>query len=247
MIRLRNFLPIVVVLVGAAILGTPSKAHATFEVVLSETGFTSLTIVDNMTGDGNSAVGTISITNLTFGNFLVTVQTSVSNAAQGVLPATVTTTVTVFNNDAGVTHTLDILTSDSGFTTPGGGTKVAMKSTLADTSPIQDPTDTFLSTIGSTSGTMLTSTTSPSSASVVDSETAPPSPYTLENMLTLTNVGAALSNGQGNANSEIQAVGTTSVSAVPAPAGLVLLLTGLPLLGLGGLLSRRRKTAAIAG
>jgi hypothetical protein len=253
MFRINNILALAALLIGAAILGAPSKAHALFEVVLTDgsAGGGTVTINDNNspagTGvDSNPLVGTISWTG-TVGHFMVTVQTSVSNASQGILPATLSETLTAFNTDGGVTHTLSAVTSDTGFTVPPAGSPVAMRTTLADTSPVQDPTDTFFSTIGGTNGSTLTSTTSPSSASVTNAETTPSSPYTLANTLTVTNLGAALVLGQGNVNSEIQVLGTTTVSAVPAPMPVVLLLTALPVFGLGGLLSRRRKTVPTVG
>src|SRR5258708_38529977 len=38
MIRIRNFLPLVALLVGAAILAVPTQAHATFEIRVSTDG-----------------------------------------------------------------------------------------------------------------------------------------------------------------------------------------------------------------
>ncbi len=40
MIRIRNFLPLVALLVGAAILGVPARACALFEVMVSSRGST---------------------------------------------------------------------------------------------------------------------------------------------------------------------------------------------------------------
>jgi hypothetical protein len=251
MFRLRSLLAAVAgLLVGGAIFGMPTSANASFTLTLTETGGPSITITDNQVGppaDANPAVGTITVVALTVGDFTVSVQTSISNAAQGVLPATVTTNVTAFNNDAGQSHILTIVSSDTGFTVPASSTKVAMSTNLADSSPlsVSGLSDTFFSTLGVTNGTLLT-VTSPTAHSgpVSDVETIPSNPYTLSNTLAITVVGAAPVGGLGNANGEVQAQGTTQVTPVPVPAGVFLVLSAVPALGFSRLLKRRQAVVA---
>ncbi len=199
---------------------------SSFTVTFSETGVpgTTVTVTDNNPvnslgglGDTDPTVGTISVTGLTVGDFTVSGQSTFSNSSQGTLPAVVTSTITAFNNDPGVSHQLIITTLDTGFNVPPGGTTVNMATTLADTSPLAQPTDTFFSTLGGVNGTTLTSTSSPSAASVTDSETIPTTPYSLGNTLSVTVVGAAPIGGEGNTEGEVQVQGTTKISpATPA-------------------------------
>ncbi len=205
-----------------------------FTVTFSETGVpgTTVTVTDQNPvnslggpGDINPAVGTISVTGLTVGDFTVSGQSSFSNSSQGTLPAVVTSTLTAFNNDPGVSHQLIITTLDTGFNVPPGGTPVSMKTTLADTSPLTDPTDTFVSTLAGVNGTTLTSTSSPSAASVTDSETIPSTPYSLGNTLSVTIVGAAPIGGAGNSLGQVQAQGTTKITAPANPEIAIVKLT----------------------
>lgn len=80
------------------------------------------------------------------------------------------------------------------------------------------------------------------SPSSFDSEPDPSTlfTYTAGTMYSVTTINAITLAGNGNINF----ASTTTLTGVPAPAGLVLALTALPAMGVGGWLSRRRKRAA---
>ncbi|MFL5342295.1 MAG: hypothetical protein ACJ8F7_19280, partial [Gemmataceae bacterium] len=79
MMRIRNFLPLAALLVGAAILLSPSAARADYEIVISEAGFTTQTFTGLTSGGVLNSRGPVTI-----GEYTVTVSTS--DSAPGINP-----------------------------------------------------------------------------------------------------------------------------------------------------------------
>ncbi len=235
MIRFRNLAPLAAILAGAAILGMPPPAQATFKLTVAEVGGPSYTIVDNGAGDINSNVGQIMYFG-SVGDFTIQMDIGSSNSAAGVQPAQLninssSITSSGFSGD----RTLMITLEDDGFTAPEAGQQAGMVSQL---SAIGLPTNvgvTFQSFINGSAGTLLSLDSTVSATSHADTVIIPGSPYQLTNVTTLTVHGT----GTGNWLN-ISTAGLTSV-AVPTPPGAVLALAGLPFAGFGCWLRRRKK------
>ena len=112
MIRFRNFLPLVALLVGAAILGAPASAHATFSVEVFDDGvsFGTATIIPSQpprngcffqTQRTSRRVGSASIQMNGNGTLSVSYNSSVTAVMSG-------------------THTLTLLVTNTGYTLPTG-------------------------------------------------------------------------------------------------------------------------------
>jgi len=231
MIRFRNFLPLVAVLVGAAILGAPTRAHAAFTLTLHETGFTDVVVTDGGGGDVAALGGVITFAG-NFGDFTIQVTTGSSNSAAGVQPAQLTINSLAITSMTGVvipSAPLVITLADTGFTAPTPGL-AGMESQLSTTQAPQGTNVTFQSFVNATPGTLLN--LNGVGGQVVDElVTVPGGPsYALSNVTTITLTQSGT----------VQTTGITLV-AVPAPAGVVLALTAGPFLGMGYWL-RRRKT-----
>jgi len=238
----RKYLPgLVAALVGVAMLATPTQARAEFQMKISWTsgGGGSVLVHDNDvndTGVAHTVTGAITFSGAV-GNIFLTVNTGVSKPISGsaALPdMDLNFSAQKIAGSGGETLTIEI--SDVGFTT----SPIALTNQIGGTfsgSFTQTTAQSFFDN-GDTNfgkahaGTLMTFNSSPYSGSNVLNVTGA-APYSLTQTIVLTaGVGA------GNSTGDFEILPT------PAPAGLVLALTGTPVLGLGAWLRRRRIATA---
>jgi len=229
---------------AVAVFCAPSSAKAAFVMTITvldantNTVIASETINDNNTPAGTAtdlspAVGRI-IFDGSIGGFDIQTSTGTSNA-----PGTPTLAQLTINNlsidsdglAVGDNRTVVITLSDTGFTSPLGAATV--ESQLSTT---QLPTGTTVDFVSQLNGVDLSplGLGTVGGTRVTDQVTIGTNPFTLANVTTFTVLGQGLNTGL-----TIQTTGLTAV-AVPAPAGLLLALTGLPALGFGYMLRRRK-------
>jgi len=242
MIRFRNFMPLAAAaLVGAAILGAPTRAQAGFSMTIAETGGPSVSYTIN---DNNTPVGTGLDVDPTTGNIIfsgvvgdfniqISVGTSNAPGTPEIAELTINNTSISSLGFTG-TRTVTVTLSDDGFTTPTG-----VQNLISQLSTTQLPTGTnvtYQSFVDGNPGGQLSLNTV-GGASGTDSVNITSSPYTLTSVTTYTVTG------QGAGHSlTVQTSGLTAV-VVPAPAGAVLALTGIPCMSLGCWLRRRLRKA----
>jgi len=226
-----------VALVGAAILGAPTQAHAAFQLKITTTSGFSTTVTDG--GGGDSLAGTpgaILFAGAAGANFTITVTTAMSKPASGSAASPEMDLNFVVNNTTGTVDTITISASDTDFgpLASSGSFPMTIGGTLASggTLTYQTFQDTNNLDFGSTSSSpVLTFTTSPYSGTSA-------LPVTADTNYSLTQT-VSIKSGLGTTS------GDATLSGVPAPAGLVLALTGMPVLGAGAWLRRRRVPAAV--
>jgi hypothetical protein len=229
---------LVALLTGVGFLGPPTgTARADLQVTLHETGApTSSDLV--LSGGMLLADGSHQITFTgSFNDFLFDSLTIVtSSPGTGPRGAMLNDIEFALRNYASGSKTLNITVSSDGFTAPGSpGSGMFLTSTLASSYISPGGQVTFQSSLDSTSTSTLLVT---------------PNMIPLQNgQLTTTTVairgGASYTLGNTmsitlDPSGAAQAVGTTTTSVVPAPPGVVLALTGLPVLALGLGLRRHR-------
>jgi len=261
MFRFRKMLLFAAMTAAAVLLGPPS-ARADFEVEFTFGGATILVdaTTQTVTSSGgastagasfNFSAGTVSINNLTIsptgatGGFKISATIADSNSPGGKVATIDTSSLSILNQTGTAGNsTLVLTTGDTGFTSPSGPS-VGLTSTISATAAgtnsanasvlFNSYLDTTNAQFGTQQGTptILLSPLSPGSSLSGDTSaalTGTPSPYSLTEVAKIT-----LANGDKLTD---LSSGTT---VVPAPAGLALALTGLPLLGLGGWLRRRKQ------
>lgn len=273
MIRFRNFLLVVALLVGAAILGAPAPAHATYEVAVYDDG----TLAFTATGSGSLA-NTLVLYGGSTTHFTVTSGSSTSNfpglaSGSNLNLGNSTQVSTTAGFVAGTTNTLTIVVSENGWMAPtssllalsssaggsagnSGTANMTISSTYTsylDSSAGNNvylngtPPTTFVTPAGgsapsNTTGNVSVAPGTPSTNSLVYNPAsataivAGGTPFTMTSVLTFQVTLAAGDTG----GASFGANDTTTANAVPAPAGLVLALTGLPCLGIGTWLRRRQ-------
>jgi len=239
MSRFRKYLPgLVAALVGVAMLGVPNQARATFQLRYSTTGQGGLAaatiITDGGAGDidglANGSITTATITGLTIhasstsfiSTGLSTLDLQVSGTADGnplnlVVQASING-ITTAPSPQILTHTY------GGSILPPGGTTTS---------------DTWVSQLNTTF------TTSPSVAHSGPMNLNGPTdvmnfsatvPYSMTTQISVT--------GSPILGSQLSLDSNNSITPTPAPAGLVLALTGMPVLGVGAWVRRRRTATA---
>jgi hypothetical protein len=223
MIRFRNFLPVVALLAGAALLAMPTAARADFELRYSLNGgsFQTIGTTSNNPGSVSGSIDGINVTGTTSDN-LTTGKSLLDLSIAGITNQAITSLVL----EASVTSVP---------TTPSPQT-LSYNFTSSGTSPIGEAwidqsNQLYGGATGGPGGTNIVADTgahsAPSSGAVVFSAT-PPYSFTEQFTLGALGSGTALS---------ADFLGTVSV---PAPAGLVLAIAGMPVLGLGAWLRRRK-------
>jgi len=270
MVRYRNFLPLVVAaLIGATILGSPTRAYAGFRVTINATGGG----VQYYYSAGTTVAGTTtaSFGSFTDGNFSATIQTTSTNnpgtSVIGSLSQTVilgAVTGTGGNFDALVeivSGSLSIATAANGQVTNAGDIATLLAAsqtpfTLPQGTPNPFSSDVSASTNATvTSGSAFNTTTIVANAvtSSVNSLTTNLNPAqaeriqfsTFANPLNSYTMSDHLFITGINAGAVGPAITSSAgVQAVPAPAGLLLLASAAPVFVLGWL--RRRKTQSPA-
>lgn len=220
MLRSRKLLPAVAALAVAVLLGTSYPAQAAFTLTFHEAGFADQTVTDV------GGTGVISY-NGSFGTFRIQGNFATSNSADGVQPAQLTIANTSISSTGG--GTLTVTLADTGFTAPGTGSAF-LDTQLSTTQLPANSTVTSHSAVNGTAGGNVQLTTVGGGLRE-DIANIGTNPYTLSNVTTFVL----------NSNGTVQFTGITTATAVPAPAGVVLALTGLPVLGLGWLRRRRKR------
>jgi len=229
--------------VGVMVLGTATPARAAFEIALQEAGV-----------NGGASTVVVSGTNFsnlnwdgTYGDFTVEVLGgSAHNAAS--LSDLLSSTTRVTNNSS-ATQTLKIIVSQTDYTLPSGST-LSVESglggsvstgTLTMTNIFQAYADAGNTLRGTTDFTTGPQTASPN-GSTFDTGSARGTflrtgSYSLTTITTFTLSGGGVANFSAHEN--VTAPGVVPNQPLPAPAGLVLALTGIPVLGLGAWVRRR--------
>jgi len=245
---------ILAVAAGALVLGGANRAQAALRLVVTDGTTTDVFYTSNQSA---LSTGVFSL-----GGYNLQVQTLVTNfpgtPALGNMSTTVN--ITSFTGGSTLTTTTDEIVAVAGATegleTGGNIAAVQGAALLPFTGgPTGSPVNVTADTSDSTNPSILSGTattfTRYNGAEVVSEATpltgtthqiqtvqaANSGTYTLGQRLTLT--------GLNTGASSINYTGNSSVNAVPAPAGIVLALSGLPFLGLGTWVRRRK--AKIAG
>ncbi|MBX6315347.1 MAG: hypothetical protein IRY99_20905 [Isosphaeraceae bacterium] len=256
-IRPRLWLPALLVLAGLALLGSPRSAEATLTIRAHYDGipdFVATTNTPNASGNLVIDLGTVN-----FGPFTIAGGFELSNAPidQNTLfsllqsgsatvvnnsTTTQTVVVTVSSNDFGPYAAANLTTTASGtFSNPGGSAVGSSVSSLW----FADPANVDYALTGTTPppSTQIDSFTGTATGAPLDSYSHDAGPFaftpgpnglfsmTLQFTITLT--GGSLLTSRGNAES------ATGVP-IPEPATMVMAVTGLPLLGLGAWLRKRK-------
>jgi hypothetical protein len=232
-------------LVGAALLGTATRARANLELDLQEDGGTVVKI--NVANDQGPATfsGKLGLGGAGGTDFTIFISVGFSNSPGGINGITNVGTVSITNN-TGATHTLHINVSAQDFTSPSSPPSPALD--LADTvsgsgidgtlsGTFQGFADASNALFGTGfKGQLLNFAVSGQSQSFSADGLAhgfASGPKYSETILSSYTLGGGTS---------MTLTGGNTQTMVPVPAGLVLALSGLPFLGLP-LLRRRRKLA----
>jgi len=265
MIRFRNRLPrLLAALVGVVILGAPTPAQATFTVRVYEDGSPVTGGVVSLL-DPQDVLYAFTTINSNLQFFQVTSGSGSStfpgsqNFGASLGLSNSTKVITNFGGSGG-THTIRIEMTQDGWLAPsgtpltlsssGGGSYdfTHLGNSLAVTyQGFLDGSNTLfgqpvggstpLQTAGATAGTSVGTAGLSLSPGVSSSNVPAAVPFSMTDVLELKFTQAA---GSGQDQVTFSA---STVAVVPAPAGLVLALTGIPCMGLAARFRRRRQTA----
>lgn len=226
------------VVVGITVLGSATPARAAFEIALQEAGVNGGAPLVVASGADFSNISF----NGTFGDFTVDVLGGSSH--NGATLSDLLSSTTRVTNNSGTTQTLTIIVSQTNYTLPVGST-MAVESglggsvstgTLTMTNIFQAYADAGNTLRGTTAFTTGSQTATPN-GSTFDTGSATGTflrtgSYSLTTITTFTLSGGGVANFSSHEN-------LNAPSAVPVPSGLVLALTGIPVLGLGAWVRRR--------
>lgn len=230
----RKFFAVVALLAGAALFAAPNSARATFELSIRIDGGP-MTLVAS-----GADFGAISYTGTASGIFDIRIlggSSTNGNALSDLLGSTTRVT-----NLTGANHVLQVFLTQTNYSLPSGNPLIVSSSmggtvntgTVVLTNIFQayaDATNAAYGTGGFTNGpqTAVASGSSFDTGSVSGLFTRS-GDYSLTSVVTLDMSGGAVMNYSNQIN----------VQNVPAPAGLVLALSGMPVLGVGTWLRRRK-------
>ena len=236
MIRIRNFLALVAVLAGAAILGVPAS-WADFKIFLQEAGVNGSAITEVASGADFSSI------NFTgpYGDFTVKVFSGASD--NGATLSDLLSSTTSVTNNSSASKTLKLYVSETNYSLPAGsqltvesglGGSVNKGTTIGLTGIFQafaDKNNNLLGMADFTNGPQTASQTGTTfdTGSATGSFTRNATLYSLTTVVTLTTSGKGVVNYSDHEN----------VTPTPAPSGWVLAASCVPALGLFWL--RRRK------
>lgn len=230
MFRWRKLLVVAAVAAAAGLLGGPSAARANITVVVHETGFADQTFTLPSGGPGTTGPQTI-------GQYSFQVNTN--DSAPGINPAQGGAVLT--QNTLSVTATtaptadLVITVSDNTFTNFLPGAASTVKNSLSTTEIDAGTVSAFGFVNTQANATPSVSLTGPTLSGSASSSAGLPlgagATFTLGSVATIHNLGAGATDN----------ITVTELAAVPAPASLVAAFTGLPLLGIGSWLRRRKQ------
>jgi len=226
-----------------SLIASGSTAQAGFVVTVHETGFTDQTF--NFTSGGiNNDTGSVTI-----GQYSVNISgfdsaPGISTLFGGALVSQNTFTITTTSAaTAPLVVTVQDDTFNSGPYAPGTAATVRNSLSTTAISPFGTVTANGFMIGGSTLTTPDISLNGGTDGNlgdkVANSISGPVAPLGLT--FTLGNVSTVDFSGNGGIGAANFTV--TTLAPVPAPAGLVLALTGLPMLGIGGWIRRCRQTA----
>ena len=228
---------------AAVALALPPAAHASFELMLSETGFAPLTVTDNGTGDTDLSDNKIAF-NGSYGDF--TVDTSVlgqtNTPGSSTMGSLQIGTLAIRNATSGQ-KSLTVTLSATDYVLPSGST-LSLNSSIGGTflQTASGDNFTFVSyadssntIFGTGTGTSSQSFTSAGPGQQSFHDTTSTS-FTRSGSYSLTNVSTFVvsSNGEVNISGTTTTTGAgTGVggAAVPEPGTVVMSLSGLLLLG----------------
>jgi len=238
MFRFHKKLSLVAALIGAAILSAPSQAEAAFQLRFSTTGtggpFT--TITDNVGLDTNLTAGVIAVnvgalsivgTSSSFiSPTLTLLDLQVSGiAAAGTYDLVIDTTVDGINTEP--PPQLLHFAYNGSITPPGSGLSVSMQTWVDDLNALFG-----ISGLGIVANTGAKVVPPNVSGDIVFSASPDYSATARVHITGTSLLPASLSLDNNN-----------SIVPTPAPAGLLLVLSGMPALGFGAWLRRRRRQA----
>jgi hypothetical protein len=235
MMRSRVFLPVMALLIGTAILGAPNAANAAFQLRYSTTGtggpFT--TITDGGVGDLDPTVGSI-FTSTVAG---LGIHASSTNF---ISPSLTTLDLQVSGTANGSALNLAVQSSITGITTapPPQNLSHHYTGSILPPGTATSSAETWVSQVNTTF------TTSPSVA-----HTGPLAPggtgaATFSASVPYSMTTQILVTGTAPMGSQLSLDSNNAITPAPAPAALVLALTGMPFLGAGAWLRRRRAQIA---
>jgi hypothetical protein len=225
---------------GVTINGTAlSGTSGTFTFVSDRISISNLTVDPNASKDGNS------------GGFNINASVAKSNSPGTTAVATISTSGLLIANQTGVNgnSSLVVTTGSQGFTAPTGN-PVNLNSTAsasADGANSGNASLVFNSYLNENNALLGTTVGSPTInlSPITPGASMSANSYALVNAnvtpYSLVQVGKYT---LGNGDDFFDGSTGTSVTATPAPAGLMLALTGLPCLGFGSWLWRRKLSIA---
>ena len=229
--RLALWSVLMAAFVAAFVMVNPPRAHATLTLQLTN-GANTFTCADGAACDLNATVGVVLI-NTSVGAWNINISTALTFPAVGTpaLPTLHLTSVNVSSANAG---TLTIAASQTGYTGPlagsfllgaGGVTSgtVGVQAYLSNANTLFG-TSTLLGSLGPFTGAF--------SGTLGGSATATGNPYSLTVATTVTHTAAGVSSLDVNL-------------VLPAPASLILLGSGLTILGLFGMRRARSKETGL--
>jgi hypothetical protein len=226
------------ILVGAAILGAPASARADLNIYLQEAGVNGGAITLVASAPDFTDVSK----SLTYGDF--TVKVFGASSDNGATLSDLLSSTTSVTNNATTSKTLHLYASQNNYTLPAGSPLMVESAlggsvntgTLTLTNIFQAYADKNNNLLGRTDYTNGPQSATANGTSFQTGSASGLFTRTGDFSLT-TQVNFTLSSG-GKANySDHENV----TAVVPAPGGVVLALTGLPVLGIGACLLRRRK------
>ena len=244
MFRIRNFLLLVALLAGAAILAAPTQAKATYEVILTS-GTHTLTITDNEVApvlDTNPATNGIGFSDLSFAGYTIDFSGSTNTPAAGGLALQTQNTLTVTADTTAVSPLLiDVFANGYTLGLSPGMYALAVNNGISSTL-LQGTASASALTEVNGGGAGLTTASASISGPILppttDSAGSPTlgtpltaNPFSLDSVLTINNLALG-----GSAD----ITWTSTANVVPAPGALVLLASGIPVLA-GAWLKRRKK------
>jgi hypothetical protein len=274
MSRLRGFFRLGAALgaLAGVMMAGEARAANDYRIVVSitdNTTHTTTVFTVNQTGPGSGNNTSSNPNSIIVGGGLDTSATGVTMSgitsvfSSGGSTATLTDSATAqVNSGSSDSYTITVTSSHNALTAPPGSPATLSQSesgTYSNTSPVATNTQLFQSwydntntlglmagtspgqqsfTMASTSGTLSGNANTPNSVGL-PGYSQPGLPYALTETITINLQGTDVAN-----NAKDVAGGTATITAVPEPASLVMLLTGMPVpLVVLGMLRRRKATA----
>ena len=258
MSRSKRLVLLAAVLVGAALLGMATRAQANFIIRATDVtsgGAVNASVTDTglSAADGSGAL----VFNHTVGNFSITLVTDIAITGPGFTSVSETLNITYNGPTAASSDKLIVEILGNMFTNPDSpalssitsngspSTSGLLASSTVMTSGVISGNVVALGAAGTTLGGQMGMTTATGTMGSASSVLTPNpvtgatfnifNPFSFYQTYTLSGFSNSGQAGSFSAGS--------TVSAVPAPAGLVMVLTGLTVLGVGGW-RRRRATRA---